>query len=154
MSASVVESPSPNHGARVAKRLQVIVLHADASPDELATLRWCADPASEVSYHVLIGRNGVRYRMVPDTRRAWACGRSNWQGQSDVNSISLSLAFANRNDGNEPLSAAQIAAAQAQIHEWRTAYPHISDITTHRRIAPSRKSDPERAPNFLLDLFR
>ena len=154
MSAKVVESPSPNHGRRMSRPLQCIVLHADASPDELGTLEWCAASVSEVSYHVLIGRNGVRYRMVPDTRRAWACGRSNWQGKSDVNSISLSLAFANRNDGLEPLTAAQIEAARVQIHEWRTAYPSIIDITTHHRIAPSRKSDPERAPNFALSLFQ
>jgi N-acetylmuramoyl-L-alanine amidase len=155
MSAKVVVNHlSPNHGSRRGTAIQCIVLHADASPDELATLRWCANPKSEVSYHVLIGRNGVRYRMVADDRRAWACGRRVWDGQADVNSLSLSLSFANRNDGQEWLTDAQIQAARAQVAEWRRMYPSIRDITTHKRIAPSRKSDPEQAPNFSLYIFQ
>jgi N-acetylmuramoyl-L-alanine amidase len=106
---------------------------------------------SKVSYHVLIGRIGGIYRLVPDNRRAWAVGKSAWRGVKDVNGVSLNLAFANRNDGKELLTDAQIAAAVFVIREWQTKW-QIEDITTHKIVARpvGRKNDPEAAPNFSL----
>ncbi len=121
---------------------------------ESATLSWCASPQSQVSYHVLVGRDGVCYQIVPDERRAWAVGKSAWRGVTDVNGVSLSLAFSNRNDGHEPLTDAQIAAAKDVIAGWRAKW-QIEDVTTHKIVARpiGRKSDPEAAPNFRLEMF-
>jgi N-acetylmuramoyl-L-alanine amidase len=146
----MIDRPSPNHNAR-SHPIRVVCLHNDASPKESATLSWTSTPASQVSYHVLIGRDGACYRLVPDTRRAWAVGKSAWRGVTDVNGISLNLAFSNRNDGKEPLTAAQIAAAKQVIGEWKTRW-QIEDVTTHKIVARpvGRKRDPEAAPNFNL----
>lgn len=149
-----IERPSPNHNGRSAP-IRCVVLHCDASPDERATLDWIARPESQVSYHVLIGRDGTIYRCVPDERRAWAVGVSVWRGIKDVNSISLSLAFSNRNDHHERLSDAQIAAAQDVLAAWRAKWPAIEEVTTHAIVARpvGRKHDPEAAPNFRLEIF-
>lgn len=151
---SMTDRPSPNHNARTAP-IRCVVLHNDASPKESATLSWTSTPASKVSYHVLVGRDGTCYRLVPDTRRAWAVGKSAWQGVKDVNGVSLNLAFSNRNDGKEPLTDAQMAAAKQVIAEWRAKWL-IEDVTTHKIVARpvGRKHDPEAAPNFELALFR
>lgn len=150
----MIDRPSPNHNARSAP-IRVVVLHCDAAPKESATLSWCATPVSRVSYHVLIGRDGTCYRLVPDERRAWACGKAAWQGVTDVNSVSLNLAFSNRNDGKELLTDAQIVAAKNVITSWRQTW-QIEDVTTHKAIARpvGRKNDPDRAPNFDLEMFR
>jgi N-acetyl-anhydromuramyl-L-alanine amidase AmpD len=159
---------SPNQDAR-AHPIRVIVIHADASPNEQGTLGWLENPKSKVSYHVLIGRTGTKYRCVLDGRRAWAVGYSAWRGARNINGIALSVAFANRNDGKEPLTAAQIASAREVIAEWRTKWK-IEDTTTHQivsrwkdgkelRLNPHtgkmerRKHDPESAPNFDLRDF-
>jgi len=146
----MIDRPSPNHNAR-SHPIRVIVLHADASPNEKGTLSWLANPASKVSYHVLIGRDGTCYRCVADTRRAWANGVSAWNGVRDVNGVALNVAFANRNNGTEPLTPAQIAAARQVIADWRSRW-QIEDITTHKIVARpvGRKHDPEAAPNFRL----
>ena len=148
------DSPSPNHNAR-STTIRCIVLHNDASPKESATLSWCASPKSKVSYHVLVGRDGTCYRLVDDKRRAWAVGVSAWRGVKDVNGVSLNLAWSNRNDGTEPLTETQIAAARQVIADWRAKW-QIEDVTTHKIVARpvGRKHDPESAPNFDLEMFK
>lgn len=140
---------SPNHNDRKG-RIRLIVLHCDASPSERATLSWLANPASKVSYHALIHRDGWVSRIVPDERRAWHAGKSRWQDIADVNGASLGLAFANRHDGKEPLTSAQVDIAQAVVQYWRQRYD-IDAIVGHRDVAPQRKTDPYLAPNFRLE---
>ena len=141
-----------HHNSRGHKKPEVIVLHADASPNERGTIRWLMDPASKVSYHVLIGRDGTIYRIIPPGRRAWHAGVARWEKQTDVNSISLGLAWANKNDKIEPLTQAQIAAAHGVLTEWRAVFGNLP-VTTHALIAPGRKTDPN-APNFRLADFQ
>jgi N-acetylmuramoyl-L-alanine amidase len=140
---------SPNHNDRTS-RIQLIVLHCDASPNEQATLSWLANPASKVSYHALIHRDGWVSRIVPDDRRAWHAGKSKWQDITDVNGASLGLAFANKHDGREPLTNAQLDIAQAVVQYWRQQYD-ITAVVGHRDVAPQRKTDPYLAPNFRLE---
>ena len=142
--------PSPNHNARTSP-IRLIVLHADASPSEKGTLGWFMDPASKVSYHVLIGRQGTVYRIVDESRRAWHAGKSAWPGIADVNSASLGLSFANRHDGREALTPVQIAVAQDIIADWRARYPTIEAVTTHAAVAPGRKTDPLGSVGFRLE---
>lgn len=148
---------SPHHGPRIGARpIRLIVLHADASPSEAGTLSWFQNPASKVSYHVLIGRDGTRYRVVPDNRVAWHAGVSTHPScvnPKSVNTESLGLSFANRHDGHEPLTAAQIAAGKVQVAEWQAAHPTIVAVATHAQVAPKRKTDPELTPNFRLADF-
>lgn len=142
--------PSPNHNDRKGKAVQVIVLHADASPNEKGCVSWIQSSQSKVSYHCLIGRMGEVYRFVPFERRAWHAGKSDWQGEKDVNSVSVGLAFSNRNDGKEPLTKAQIAAMRDVVQEVRDRFGPLP-LTTHAAIAPGRKTDPDIVPGFKLE---
>lgn len=160
MSADHVAAPSPNHGPRRRVKFpRAIILHSDASPNEQVTLSWVARPEAQVSYHLLIGRAGTVYRIVPDLRRAWANGRSelllDGVRYADVNDVSISVAFANRNDGKEPLTTEQMAVGKALVRGLADRWPTITTITTHAAIARpvGRKSDPTRAPNFRLADF-
>lgn len=144
---------SPHHNARPANvPPSLIVLHCDAGKSDLGTLRWLCDPASKVSYHVLIGRDGVAYQVVDPERRAWHAGVSEWQGRKNVNDFSLGLCFANRHDHTEMLTGQQIAVGKAIVQAWGQRYP-IAAVTTHAAIAPGRKTDPLHAPNFHLPDF-
>lgn len=141
---------SPHYGSRRGAAVRWVVLHADVSPRESATLDWLCDPRSQVSYHVLIHRNGDLTRLVADDRAAWACGVSRWKGVEYLNRHSLSLAFSNRHNGEEEITAAQRATALWQLSVWRQSYP-IEEILTHAMISPGRKTDPDRIPNFRLE---
>lgn len=148
--------PSPNYSKRIRSALiRWIVLHADASPSESGTIDWILNRKSEVSYHLYIRRSGAVVRFVPDNYSAWACGKpgkSAWRGVNGINSWTLNVAFANRNDGKEFLTPAQIAAAKQVIANWRKQHPRIEEVITHAASATpaGRKSDPTKAPNFRL----
>ena len=139
---------SPHHSARTSP-IRVIIMHADASASEKGTLGWFMDPASKVSYHVLIGRQGTVYRIVEESRRAWHAGKSAWGGSKDVNAISLGLAFANKHDGHEALTPLQLASALDVVAEWKALYP-IEAVVTHADVCIpiGRKRDPLDSPGF------
>ena len=142
--------PSPNHNTRGTQAVKVIVLHADASPNEKGCLSWLQSSESKVSYHALVGRDGKVYTVVPYDRRAWHAGKAVWEGHKDVNGISVGLCFSNKNDGKEPLTEAQKKAMVALIANVRLKYGQIP-VTTHARVSPGRKNDPEQVPNFKLE---
>jgi len=141
--------PSPNHNTRGAQTVKVIVLHADASPNEKGCLSWLQSSESKVSYHALVGRDGKVYTVVPYDRRAWHAGKSEWNGHKDVNGVSVGLCFSNKNDGKEPLTEAQQKAMKALIADVRRKYGHIP-VTTHAKVSPGRKNDPDHVPGFVL----
>jgi N-acetylmuramoyl-L-alanine amidase len=142
--------PSPNHNTRGAQTVKVIVLHADASPNEKGCLSWLQSSESKVSYHALVGRDGKVYTVVPYDRRAWHAGKSEWNGYKDVNGVSVGLCFSNKNDGKEPLTEAQQKSMKTLIADVRRKYGQIP-VTTHARVAPGRKNDPEHVPGFVLE---
>lgn len=139
--------PSPNHNDRRGKDIKVIVLHADASPNERGCLSWIQSRESKVSYHALIGRDGCIYTCVPWSRRAWHAGKAEWNGEKDVNGVSIGIAFSNRNDGIEALTMAQIESMRALIAHLQKKFGPLP-VTTHAEIAPGRKTDPDKAPGF------
>ena len=145
--------PSPNHNTRGAQAVKVIVLHADASPNEKGCLSWLQSSESKVSYHALVGRDGKVYTVVPYDRRAWHAGKSEWNGHKDVNGVSIGVSFSNKNDGKEPLTEAQKAACKAVVKDIRARYGPVP-VTTHAKVAPGRKNDPEHVPGFKLEEYQ
>jgi N-acetyl-anhydromuramyl-L-alanine amidase AmpD len=82
---------TPNKGNKVIIPEAVVLHHSDGS--YRGGVEWIANPASKVSYHVLIARDGRRTVFCQDTERAWHAGKSNWFGRQDLNSWSLGLAW-------------------------------------------------------------
>lgn len=153
---TVLRISTPNFNGRNGATITVIVLHCDASPSSTATRSWIQSPESKVSYHLEVERDGTVVRYVDDDQRAWAVGVSEWNGHTNLNSISLSASFANRNDGHEMLTPIQISTMQEIVRDWRTKYPTITDVVTHTAVARpiGRKNDPTNTPNFDLAMFR
>ena len=134
--------PSPNHGARKAPAIQGIVLHASADEgNEAGTLTWLRSPKSRVSCHLLVSRTGAVTRLVGDQQRAWHAGLAWWRGTNDVNSITLGVEIANRNDG-EPYTEAQYSrVAEIVVHYCRQGLS-LDDVVSHGAIAEDRRTDP------------
>jgi N-acetyl-anhydromuramyl-L-alanine amidase AmpD len=143
----MIDCVTPHQSIRPASAVITrIILHCDTSPIERATIEWFKNPKAKASYHVLIGRDGRTYRFVEDTRMAWHAKGNNRD--------SLGLAFSNRNNGSEQLTAAQIAVAKRVIQNWLRGFPTIRTIVGHKDVDPKRKSDPYGAPNFNLMDFK
>ncbi len=130
---------TPNKGSRVIIPEAVVLHHSDGS--YRGGCAWIANPASDVSYHVLIARDGRRTSFANDTERCWHAGQSQWQGRSDLNSWSLGLAWEG-NTYDYPLGEAAIASGLEwllpRMKRWGIARHMVLD---HRLVSPGRKSD-------------
>jgi N-acetyl-anhydromuramyl-L-alanine amidase AmpD len=72
-------TPSPNHNERSdGRRADLILLHYTGMADaESALALLCAD-GSKVSSHYFVFEDGRIVQMVPESRRAWHAGISEW----------------------------------------------------------------------------
>lgn len=142
---NIIQKPTPHHNARPhGSGVSLLVIHADASKSEAATTSWLADPVSKVSYHYLVGRDGTVYQFVPDDRRAWHAGISEFQGVPDCNDYSIGLSFSNDQVHEEfPEAQVDAGAILAIVLCLRHGIP-VSRIAPHSAIATpaGRKHDP------------
>jgi N-acetylmuramoyl-L-alanine amidase len=136
--STIIRGDTPNFDAR---RPNLVVIHhtSDATVEE--ALHTLTSPASKVSAHYLIGRDGSIIQLVEENARAWHAGLSWWGGVTDVNSISLGIEL--DNDGFEPFAAPQIDALLLLLADIRQRH-HIpaANFIGHADVAPTRKSDP------------
>lgn len=133
--------PSPNHGDRGGAAIRLVVLHATAGSD-IGAESWLANPASGVSAHLHIRRDGSVTRQVSDTRRAWHAGASAWPEIRDVNSESLGWEIGNRNDGEEEFTPAQYKAVARLLAHYLPQGLKRRDVVGHYHVSPGRKTDP------------
>lgn len=150
-----VKVKTPNFNSRRGHPIRLIVLHCDASPDSASTRSWIQNPKSKVSYHLEVERDGTVVRYVDDEARAWAVGVGTWKGMTDLNTISLSASFANRNDKKELLTPIQTSTMKAIVAMWKAKFQTIEEVVTHAAVARpvGRKNDPDQAPNFKLEEY-
>lgn len=134
--------PSPNHGAR---KPILIVLHATTQRSVADSLRTLStrNSGGPVSAHYLVAKDGARYQLVADDRRAWHAGPGRWGAITDVNSASIGIEL--DNDGDSPFPPSQIASLASLLKDLceRHDIPP-TQVVAHSDIAPSRKRDPGR----------
>lgn len=139
--AGWIVRPSPNFSKRK-KTISAIVLHADAASNIQSSLSWVTNPQSEVSYHIMVNRNGVVYQVVSPDSKAWHAGVSKLDGVTNVNEFSVGVCLSNNNVG-EVFPKIQVKSAVDVCKYLCTQYGILSTrITTHAIIAPGRKTDP------------
>lgn len=136
--------------SRARKRpITTIVVHATAGASAMSSVNWLRVVAN--SYHYLIDRDGSVIKAVPVSRVAFHAGRSVGPEGANVNEYSIGIAFANRDDGKEQITEAQMVALVGLCKEIEANVPTVKWLTTHKRISPGRKVDPRLfdAPSFV-----
>jgi len=129
---------SPNANPR---RPTLIILHHTGESSFVRALATLTDPASGVSAHYLINRDGRIAQLVDERDRAWHAGVSRWGPITDVNSASIGIEL--DNDGASPFPAVQIKALIALVHDLMTRYKiDHRNVIGHADVAPHRKDDP------------
>jgi N-acetylmuramoyl-L-alanine amidase len=137
---------SPNYGPRLEPaRIDMLVLHYTGMTTAAAALERLCDPDARVSAHYVIEENGVIWRLVPENRRAFHAGVSCWEGESDLNAVSLGIEIVNPGHewGYRPFPEAQMASVERLCRDLVARHsipPHR--VVGHSDIAPERKSDP------------
>jgi len=124
--------------------IDTVVVHATVLNTVGQVINQFADPASKVSAHYTIDRDGTVISHVPEDKRAWHAGQSRMRdGRTCVNDFSVGIELVNLNDGIDPFPSAQIDALRELIRTINARYP-IKNIIPHYECAypPGRKSDP------------
>ncbi|MBI3943410.1 MAG: N-acetylmuramoyl-L-alanine amidase [Chloroflexi bacterium] len=139
-------TPSPNYDERPDPTcISMIVMHSTANQSLPVAIDWFRRPESQVSSHYLVDKDGTLVQMVTDDKRAWHVGRSEFQGDRDLNNVSIGIEMVNNNDGIDSYPQAQIDMVYKLVQYLCFRYQIPADrIVTHAEVAIplGRKSDP------------
>ena len=145
----ITEALSPNFDARRVPP-DMVLLHYTGMQTAEAAIERLRDPVARVSSHYVVDEDGRTLLLVPEERRAWHAGKSWWQGETDINAVSIGIEIVNPGHefGYRDFPEVQTAAVIALIDDIRTRWS-VTDarILGHSDVAPDRKQDPgERFP--------
>jgi N-acetyl-anhydromuramyl-L-alanine amidase AmpD len=99
------------------------------------------NPASRVSYHAIVAKDGKRTVLADPDERPWHAGVSSWRGRRDLNSWSVGAAFEG-DTYDRALGEAEMASMADYLLPIMKRYNLAQgDITDHRTVSPGRKDD-------------
>jgi N-acetyl-anhydromuramyl-L-alanine amidase AmpD len=99
------------------------------------------NPASRVSYHCIVAKDGRRTVLADPDERPWHAGVSSWRGRRDLNSWSVGAAFEGDTHDRE-LGEAEMASMADYLIPIMLQYGlTLADVTDHRTVSPGRKDD-------------
>ena len=136
---------SPNSNGRGGASIDTVILHYTDMDDCTAALERLCDPASEVSSHYVISREGEVFQLVDEGRRAWHAGVAHWQGSDRINdrSIGIELDYPGHRAGLPSYPEAQIEALLLLLEDIQSRHVIPADrVLGHEDVAPDRKRDP------------
>lgn len=133
---------SPNYDSRpVSVKAPFALLIHTGEGTRQSDLAWLCHPASRVSSHYYVCRDGHIYQLVPDHLRAWHAGKSSYAGISDWNSASIGIETEHQAGQDWP--GVQVAALRSLCLDLIARYDIRQEhIAAHRWVAPGRKLDP------------
>lgn len=134
----LLNTPNVTAGRRITPK--AVVLHHTCG-SYAGSVAWCMNPASRVSYHAIVAKDGHRSTLADPDERTWHAGVSSWRGKRDLNSWSVGAAF--EGDTYERQLGEDEMASMAEyllplMREYNLA---LGDVTDHRTVSPGRKDD-------------
>jgi N-acetylmuramoyl-L-alanine amidase len=118
-----------------------VIIHHTAQNSCAQTLKTFTTPATQVSAHYVICRDGTIHHMLNDYMRAWHGGIARWGNLTDINSSSIGIEL--DNNGTEVFPEAQIKSLLDLLETLKKAYSiPVANFIGHADIAPTRKVDP------------
>jgi N-acetylmuramoyl-L-alanine amidase len=134
----LLNTPNVSRGKRI--KPQAIVLH-HTSGSYAGSVAWCMNPASRVSYHCIVAKDGRRSTLADPDERTWHAGVSSWRGKRDLNSWSIGAAFEG-DTYKQPLGEDEMASMAEYLAPLMKLYRlTLDDVTDHRTVSPGRKDD-------------
>lgn len=132
------EAYTTNFGMR---KPNIVVIHYTAQNSCEQTLQTFTKPATSVSAHYVICKDGTLHHMLNDYLRAWHAGVGKWGNISDVNSSSIGIEI--DNNGVDSFSTAQINTLLGVLAFAKKEYNiPTENFIGHSDVAPARKIDP------------
>jgi N-acetylmuramoyl-L-alanine amidase len=141
---------STNFSGRDGAPITLLVLHATVG-SYASSLAWLCNPASKVSTHYLIRKDGHIAQLVADNLAAWHAGVSAWfdLDSGEIMRQSIGIELENRNTGVDKYPEAQMAALLELSRALVAQYKIVPDMVTRHldvAIPKGRKTDPAGFP--------
>ncbi|MEM9810871.1 MAG: N-acetylmuramoyl-L-alanine amidase [Pseudomonadota bacterium] len=136
---------SPNYGDRKGRDVSMVVLHYTGMTSAEEALQRLCDPKAGVSAHHLIDEKGRHHALVDERERAWHAGVSEWQGEDDINSVSIGIELVNPGHefGYRAFPEAQIETLIRVLRDILIRHDiDPARVVGHSDVAPDRKQDP------------
>jgi len=134
---------SPNFNKRKSNSIRYIIIHYTALPNIQESINYLCDPNNKVSAHFLINKQGEIYSLVDEKNRAWHAGQSYWEGNIDINSISIGIELdylpTNKNKYSNEMIISLRKLLLTLVNKYKIKK---NNILAHSDIAPYRKIDP------------
>ncbi len=112
------------------RRTQFIILHTT----EGGRLGALEKLRANGECHYVVDKKGVIYRIVDRRRVAFHCGRSMWNGQTDLDSVSIGIEIVGEH--NHDLTTAQYASLKYLLSDLKRIYGVPDDrVLTHSMVA-------------------
>tara|TARA_B100001029_G_C15026013_1_gene433690 strand:- start:68 stop:814 length:747 start_codon:yes stop_codon:yes gene_type:complete len=140
----ITKYKSLNYNSRNNSKIQLIIIHYTALKNTKDAISYLCKKENKVSSHYLISQNGSVYNLVEDKFRAWHAGEAFWQGNTDINSISLGIELDyDPNGKNNKFTFKMISSLKKLILNLQKKYKiNKNSVLAHSDIAPFRKKDP------------
>ena len=146
MRLEIRERASPNQSSRGdPARIDMLVLHYTGMQSAEAAIERLCNFGAKVSAHYVVEENGTVWRLVPEARRAFHAGVSCWEGETDLNAVSIGIEIVNPGHewGYRQFPDVQMASVEALCRDLIARHPIPPHrIVGHSDIAPERKADP------------
>ncbi|WP_052691867.1 N-acetylmuramoyl-L-alanine amidase [Teredinibacter purpureus] len=71
--------------------IRYIIITDSETPSMRALKNMMVKPKAEASYHYIIGVDGTVEKMIEEHNIAWHAGRSQWNGEHDLNAVSIGI---------------------------------------------------------------
>lgn len=140
---NIIQMPSPSFDERGGQLPSILLLHYTGMKTAQEALERLTDAESQVSSHYTIDEEGNIYQHVDEGHRAWHAGKAYWQGERNINAVSIGIEIVNPGHefGYREFPEVQIKAVIALCREIQQRHNIIS-VLAHSDVAPDRKQDP------------
>jgi N-acetylmuramoyl-L-alanine amidase len=85
----------PKNNIKFKSPPDTIIIHYTAGSSAASSAAWLADPEVKASAHVVIGKEGEIYQLVPFDTIAWHAGSCTYAGKSNYNQFSIGIELDN-----------------------------------------------------------
>ena len=143
----ITKNYSPNFSLpkRRFNEIKFVIIHYTGMKKESLAIQRLCNPATKVSSHYFLKKNGKILELVPDLYVAWHAGKSSWKNYSSLNKYSIGIEIQNSGHDNsyENFSSKQIISLKSLLKYLVKIYKiDKKNILGHSDIAPTRKKDP------------
>ena len=141
---------TPNVSKKKRTKIRFIILHSTGYSglgQYDGAVSWLCNPASKVSAHYVISREGDITQLAQCIDITWHAGVSSWGKYKNLNALSVGIEMEHSDKNNDDWPDEQLRAVASVVRTVMKKFDiPFENVLGHNQIAPGRKVDPKNFP--------